>query len=57
MLVRVTDAQIGHSIGEQVHFSIDVENTIVVKLAQQRRAEKEFLDFNPLASVLSVRQT
>jgi hypothetical protein len=34
-----------------------VENTIVVKQAQQTRAEKEFLDFHPLASVLSVRQT
>ncbi len=57
MLVRVTNAPIGHSIGGHVHFAIDVENTIVVKQAQQTRAEKEFLDFHPLASVLSVRQT
>jgi len=57
MLVRVTDAPIGHSIGEHVHFAIDVENTIVVKQAQQWRAEKESRYFDPLASVLSVRQT
>jgi hypothetical protein len=57
MLVRVINAPIGHSIGEHVHFAIDVENTIVIKLAQQRRAEKEFRDFHPLASVFSVRQT